>query len=236
MDRNKKARFKYISLLNKRREKNNLFESIKKCNLSSTGEGENKNDYFFWEFDLKPTPLGDTYRALIIHHIEMGSPNIYILSSNIFNFSKEKKVDIPHLYDYERIKLCLYHPSYGEWSLKSKPCSTIIPWIYMWLNYYEMWLFSGKWEGGGEHPSPSREQKKIDELKELVQEAEEQGRDVAEEVGKRIKEIKKEQKRTKKLRNKTYREKQADAVISDIYDKRKKLYLETFPILIKEVI
>ena len=29
--------------------------------------------------------------------------------------------------------------------------NTIVPWIADWLYYYEVWLFTGEWEGGGIH-------------------------------------------------------------------------------------
>lgn len=30
--------------------------------------------------------------------------------------------------------------------------NTILPWTSLWLYYYEIWLGTGKWEGGGDHP------------------------------------------------------------------------------------
>ena len=30
---------------------------------------------------------------------------------------------------------------------------TIIPWAIEWLYYYEIWLVTGTWNGGGEHPN-----------------------------------------------------------------------------------
>jgi len=29
---------------------------------------------------------------------------------------------------------------------------TIVPWAVLWLFYYEEWLVSDRWKGGGEHP------------------------------------------------------------------------------------
>jgi hypothetical protein len=56
---------------------------------------------------------------------------------------------LPHV--YENDELCLYYP--GEWSGKSHIADTIIPWISEWLLHYEIWLATGEWQGGGEHPS-----------------------------------------------------------------------------------
>jgi hypothetical protein len=29
---------------------------------------------------------------------------------------------------------------------------TIVPWCYLWLFYFEDWLATGEWKGGGIHP------------------------------------------------------------------------------------
>lgn len=29
---------------------------------------------------------------------------------------------------------------------------TIVPWTALWLYYFEQWLVSGDWHGGGQHP------------------------------------------------------------------------------------
>jgi hypothetical protein len=32
---------------------------------------------------------------------------------------------------------------------------TIVPWTALWLFYFEEWLISNDWKGGGVHPSSS---------------------------------------------------------------------------------
>ena len=29
---------------------------------------------------------------------------------------------------------------------------TIVPWAAEWLMHYELWLVTGEWTGGGDHP------------------------------------------------------------------------------------
>lgn len=29
---------------------------------------------------------------------------------------------------------------------------TVVPWTALWLFYFEDWLASGEWKGGGQHP------------------------------------------------------------------------------------
>jgi hypothetical protein len=46
------------------------------------------------------------------------------------------------------------HPEkYAEWRPQLQLSDTILPWASLWLFYFEQWLFSGKWEGGGAHPN-----------------------------------------------------------------------------------
>jgi hypothetical protein len=51
------------------------------------------------------------------------------------------------------VQICLYHPIEDEWTSKSWLKDTLIPWAIEWLLLYELWLATGKWLGGGEHPT-----------------------------------------------------------------------------------
>lgn len=37
-------------------------------------------------------------------------------------------------------------------------CNTIVSWTYLWLYFYEEWLYSNEWKGGGIHPESSKEE------------------------------------------------------------------------------
>jgi hypothetical protein len=56
----------------------------------------------------------------------------------------------PHLYPGN--ELCLYLPHAREWDPMMTIADTIIPWASEWLLNYEIWLGTGDWTGGGEHP------------------------------------------------------------------------------------
>ena len=60
---------------------------------------------------------------------------------------------VPHLYDQETQRLCLFMPKYEEWKPFMYISETIIPWASEWLVFYELWLSTGEWLGGGEHLS-----------------------------------------------------------------------------------
>ena len=41
--------------------------------------------------------------------------------------------------------LCLYHWSNFKWDDKKSIARDLIPWTYMWVYYYELWLSTGIW-------------------------------------------------------------------------------------------
>ncbi len=45
--------------------------------------------------------------------------------------------------------ICLYDPDANEWNDGHPIALTIIPWTCEWLLFYEWWLASGTWHGGG---------------------------------------------------------------------------------------
>ena len=54
---------------------------------------------------------------------------------------------IPHTYG--PAEPCLFYPSRASWRSDMKLSQTIIPWLSLWLTFYEMWRATGKWHGGG---------------------------------------------------------------------------------------
>ena len=50
------------------------------------------------------------------------------------------------------MRLCLYLPASGEWDNTMLLDQTIVPWTYLWLAYFEEWLWSDGWKGKGRHP------------------------------------------------------------------------------------
>jgi hypothetical protein len=39
---------------------------------------------------------------------------------------------------------------------------TVVPWAILWLFYFEEWLTSNEWKGGGMHPDAQRRHRDID--------------------------------------------------------------------------
>jgi len=102
------------------------------------------------EFDLQPTQLSTTYKILLIH-VQNYAPYVYILSPSLENLKKEGE-KIPHLYDPNRYRLCLYYPHTNDYNFNEEIGQQFIPWILHWLYYFEEWLYSNNWKGGGVEP------------------------------------------------------------------------------------
>ena len=131
------------------------FMSLKFCPLSSKGSGQFKKDNFYWDFEIKPSNFSRVYRISLRWNFNDASPKVYILNDEIHQIAKEKT--IPHLYCQKKIELCLYYPSSNGFSTKDPLCKTIVSWTYLWILYYEEWLYSGEWKGGGIHPQTNNE-------------------------------------------------------------------------------
>lgn len=82
-------------------------------------------------------------------------PKVYLETGQL---NINEKQDIPHKYGIkemngkEYVELCLFHKN--EWDSTMNISDTIIPWTCEWLYFYEIWVITGKWCGGGKHPTP----------------------------------------------------------------------------------
>jgi hypothetical protein len=102
-----------------------------------------------WEFDARPSPLSRMYR-LRIRYKNFSAPEVFVVSPNLVELSGGRR--IPHVYGQKPTKLCLHFPQYDEWSSDKYIANTIVPWAYLWLFYFEHWLATNEWQGGGKHP------------------------------------------------------------------------------------
>jgi hypothetical protein len=60
--------------------------------------------------------------------------------------------NLPHVYAQQPPRLCLYLPGTSEFQPWMRIDQTIVPWTALWFFYFEEWLGSDEWKGGGEHP------------------------------------------------------------------------------------
>lgn len=102
-----------------------------------------------WEYKERPTLLSRTYTARIEYR-RQGIPQVFIKDPDITALADGR--DIPHVYK-NPLRLCLYLPRSGEWDGRMRIDLTFVPWAAVWLYYFEEWLASGEWKGGGVHPN-----------------------------------------------------------------------------------
>ena len=87
-------------------------------------------------------------------YAETQAPKVWVSGEDLQKIDDE---DFPHNYGIDSennmVQICLYR--YREFTKDKFLANTIIPWTVEWLYFYEIWLATGEWCGGGEHPSES---------------------------------------------------------------------------------
>jgi len=106
-----------------------------------------------WLYETQPTPISRKYTVCISYQIDSG-PRVFVKEPNLDELSKGKH--LPHVYNHKKQRLCLYLPKAGEWNSEKLLIDTIVPWTNLWLYYFENWLVTEEWKGGGEHPEPEK--------------------------------------------------------------------------------
>jgi hypothetical protein len=97
-----------------------------------------------WNGVIHPMPLSETYAVSLVYE-KYRAPRISVISPDLMLVAGA--ASLPHTYAGDH--LCLYYPEYDEWTSAKYIAETIVPWISVWLVYYELWLATGEWLGGG---------------------------------------------------------------------------------------
>lgn len=112
-------------------------------------------------------PLRQVFEVRILY-----GPNLFLGRTRLLNRHPRVEVISPRLVDEHPVTgkpvahvyfnnvhpdsplLCVYDPATNEWQPgKVAVADTIVPWTASWLACYEGWLATGKWSGGGRHPT-----------------------------------------------------------------------------------
>ncbi len=84
-------------------------------------------------------------------------PEVQILNPQLERHPEFEDGPVPHVYVNDNNPalpfLCLFDPYNGEWSLSDLVAETTVPWTARYLYFYEGWLATGRWHGGGRHPT-----------------------------------------------------------------------------------
>ena len=109
-----------------------------------------KKQQLIWSGQIKPTALSREYKVILFYKVGK-SPKVWVVGENLEKLDAE---DFPHKFyiDFKNkmVRICLYR--YSEFNSTKVLANTIIPWTVEWLYFYELWLATGEWLGGGEHP------------------------------------------------------------------------------------
>jgi hypothetical protein len=85
-------------------------------------------------------------------------PRVQVIGPKLERHLDYEQGPIPHVYkseiDPSLPYLCLFSPSLREWDVDDLMADTTIFWTNEWLYFYEGWLITKKWRGGGRHVVP----------------------------------------------------------------------------------
>ena len=112
-----------------------------------------------YRMELSPTEASRLYHCelhvppgLVFPQMIVREPDLHVLAAGR---------TLPHVYPYkgEGVHVCLWKPRFREWNWSMKLSETYVPWTVEWLWYFEDWLHTDIWVGGGDHPAGRRRRK-----------------------------------------------------------------------------
>ncbi|WP_404391350.1 hypothetical protein [Pseudoalteromonas phenolica] len=117
-----------------------------------------------WVGYIQPTSLSRRYKVVIRYTINK-LPFCIVTEPDLTVLASDKA--IPHTYpnstNVKGVQLCLFLPKVkklnkvSEWQPTMFVADTFIPWASTWLFYFECWLSTGTWHGGGVEHDESQE-------------------------------------------------------------------------------
>jgi hypothetical protein len=118
-------------------------------NPNCNGHGQLSATRLVWNYATRPTPLNREYQIRIVLE-NGGTPDVTVVQPDIETLAGGRT--LPHVY-HNPLRLCLYMPGSDEWNGRMRLDQKIVPWVAIWLFYFEEWLSSNEWQGGGQHPA-----------------------------------------------------------------------------------
>lgn len=115
----------------------------------SQGHGLVRRGELVWDLQIRPSPLARLYDVRIRYR-RGDTPKVVVVSPDLNELADGRY--LLHVYSANPVRLCLFDPETAEWSASAAIADTIVPWTYLWLFYFEDWLVSDEWKGGGRHP------------------------------------------------------------------------------------
>ena len=97
-----------------------------------------------WRSEIAPFGCSKTYLVSITFSLQR-RVKVWIVRPALESLPGKK---IPHRFSDG--SLCLNVPE--EWSSSMPVAEVLVPWISDWIYFYEIWLATGEWIGGGHEP------------------------------------------------------------------------------------
>lgn len=111
-----------------------------------------KDGLLVWRWEVQPSCLSTKYTIKLVYRYG-GTPKVWVLSPKPLALA-EGQTSLPHVYSTLEQQICLFYNA-GEEEKEWRPdmilANTVVPWISEWLYFYELWLITGTWLGGGVH-------------------------------------------------------------------------------------
>jgi hypothetical protein len=104
-----------------------------------------------WRGNLRPSVTSRTYLVEVKYRLG-GEPVTRVIQ----RLETRPGLSLPHVWNHARQVLCLHERR--DWRPGMLLADSIVPWASEWLFFYEFWLVTGNWDGGGRwQPPPSPE-------------------------------------------------------------------------------
>lgn len=126
-----------------------------RANPICAGSGQLHATGLVWDYRVRPTPLSREYSVRIMFGLGE-TPKVFVTNPDLSTLAAGRR--IPHVYR-NPLRLCLMLPGTREWVGTLRIDQTFVPWAAMWLYYFEEWLISDEWKGGGAHPDPTDDER-----------------------------------------------------------------------------
>ena len=100
-----------------------------------------------WVGKIQPAPYCECYEVEIQYRTNtkfQPRPRVFVRNPLL---QKRDGRGCPHRYGDK--EPCLYYPPANEWNPSMLLAYSIVPWTSRWLYFYEIWLATGEWHGGG---------------------------------------------------------------------------------------
>lgn len=102
-------------------------------------------------FSVSPTLMGRSYRCML-RVPRSGYPSMVVLEPDLKSLAGDRCIPHTYMHQGKGTELCLWLPRELQWNSGMRLSETYLPWTAEWLDYFEEWLETDSWAGGGAHP------------------------------------------------------------------------------------